>query len=73
MIISKRNFENAIYEAVQKREQEMWKERRYEEDYSCIMRNLHELESRVSALEGKAHLTSTDEVRTTCNLSRPKV
>ena len=53
MIISKKKLEAEIQKAVNKREDELWRQRRQEDDARDIWRNIYEMRERLDKLEGK--------------------
>ena len=53
MIISKKRFEAEIQKAVNKREDELWKQKRQEEETRDIWRSIYDLRDRLDKIEGK--------------------
>jgi len=65
MIISRKRFEAEIEKAVEKKQEEFLKQRRYEEEAQNVWRTIHALEDRVYKLEEKAdrnHWSTVDAV-----------
>lgn len=53
MIISRKRFEAEISKAVHKREDELWQQKRHEDETRDIWRDIYELRERLDKIEGK--------------------
>lgn len=72
MIISKKRFEAEIQKAVNKREDELWKQRQQENETRDIWHSIYELRERLDKIEGK-YIYPTAPTCEPCNPANVRV